>query len=147
MLLVKTRIGPSQVHGNGVFAEEFIPKGTVIWRFVQGFDEALTYSHFMELPNEERLSRMRCGYVSRFTGMVITAGDNYVCTNHSHQPNIGVSPNWEAPEGCDIALRDVQPGEELLFDYCWFGEDPCCRPEESRLPPLEKFAAIARRKL
>lgn len=139
MLLVKTHIGPSPVHGNGVFADQFIPKGTIIWRFSAGHDECLTYAEFEALPPGERMARIRCGYVSRFTGNVITAGDNYTCTNHSHHPNIGVSPVFEPPEGCDIALRDIQPGEELLFDYTWFGEDPCCRPEEGRLPAPETF--------
>ncbi len=38
MLLVKTKIGQSKIHGIGIFAEQFIPKGTVIWKFMSGFD-------------------------------------------------------------------------------------------------------------
>ena len=33
MLLVKTTLRPSEVHGLGLFADEFIPKGIAIWRF------------------------------------------------------------------------------------------------------------------
>jgi hypothetical protein len=33
MLLVRTTLRPSGVHGLGLFADEFIPKGFVIWRF------------------------------------------------------------------------------------------------------------------
>lgn len=37
MYLVKTRLGPSMIHGIGVFTEEFIPKGTIVlskpWEF------------------------------------------------------------------------------------------------------------------
>lgn len=34
MLLVKTRLGISSIHGIGLFADELIPKGTVTWRFM-----------------------------------------------------------------------------------------------------------------
>ncbi len=41
MLLVKTKIGQSNISGIGVFADEFIPKGTVIWRYQEGFDQMI----------------------------------------------------------------------------------------------------------
>jgi hypothetical protein len=40
MLLVKTVSKPSALHGTGLFADEFIPEGTVLWRFVVGKDNA-----------------------------------------------------------------------------------------------------------
>ena len=39
MLLVKTRLGASAIHGIGLFADEFIPKDTVTWRFTPGLDQ------------------------------------------------------------------------------------------------------------
>ena len=42
MLYVKTKIRLSKVHGIGLFADENIPKGTVIWRFTPGFDLKFT---------------------------------------------------------------------------------------------------------
>jgi hypothetical protein len=33
MLLVKTTIAPSPIHGIGLFADQFIPQGTRIWEF------------------------------------------------------------------------------------------------------------------
>ena len=38
MLLVKTYLDRSPIHGLGVFAAEFIRKGTRVWRFVESFD-------------------------------------------------------------------------------------------------------------
>ena len=50
MLLVKASAKPSALHGLGVFAVEFVPKGTPIWRFEPGFDRAFTPDHFAALP-------------------------------------------------------------------------------------------------
>ena len=50
MLLVKTRLAPSTIHGIGLFADEFIPKGTEVWKFVPGFDLALSVDEVESLP-------------------------------------------------------------------------------------------------
>ncbi len=42
MLLVKTHLGKSKINGIGLFADEFISKGKVIWKFTPGFDFVLT---------------------------------------------------------------------------------------------------------
>ena len=146
MILVKTRKAESSIHGSGVFAAEFIRKGTVIWRFEKGFDRAISWHDWQQLAPVDKNDWEKYGYVSRITGHVVRAGDDYVYVNHSHHPNVGVSPLIEAPEGFDIALCDIQPGEELTFDYLWFGEDPCCRPGEGRLPPLESFLPPPKRR-
>lgn len=38
MLLVKTKLGISFIHGIGLFAAQFIPKGTVTWEYSPYFD-------------------------------------------------------------------------------------------------------------
>lgn len=139
MLLVKTTRGPSKVHGIGLFAAERIPIGTTVWRYVAGHDMLLSREQFEALAPAEKLAWEKFAYVSRFSGMLVCSGDDYVFMNHSHKPNIVVAPFLEPPEGCDIAMRDIEAGEELLFDYTWFGEDPCCRPDQPRLPLLAAF--------
>ena len=42
MLYVKTKIGQSKIHGMGLFADQFIKKGTIIWKFTPGFDLKFT---------------------------------------------------------------------------------------------------------
>jgi uncharacterized protein len=54
MLLVKTYVDRSAIHGLGVFAAEFIRKGTKIWRFVEGFDRAYSPKEFARLPKAAR---------------------------------------------------------------------------------------------
>ena len=50
MMLVKTRVAPSGIHGNGLFAAEPIPAGTPIWRFAAGFDQEFTPAFWSGLP-------------------------------------------------------------------------------------------------
>ena len=38
MLTVLASAKPSPIHGVGLFADEFIPKGTIMWRFDPTFD-------------------------------------------------------------------------------------------------------------
>jgi hypothetical protein len=134
MLLIKTRTGKSTVHGTGLFAAERIPKGTIIWRYDRARDMRMTRHELSLMPERIRVEWDRFAYVSRFTGLIVRAGDDYGYINHSHEPNIEVSPRFERPEGCDMALREILAGEELFFDYTWFGEDPCCHPRDHRLP-------------
>ena len=59
MLLVKTYLDKSPIHGIGVFAAERIPKGTKIWRFVDGFDRCYTPKQFARLPKQRACSPAR----------------------------------------------------------------------------------------
>jgi hypothetical protein len=51
MLLVKAWVGPSKIHGFGLIAHEFIPKGTVVWKLVPGFDVILSNDELERLPS------------------------------------------------------------------------------------------------
>ena len=42
MLFVKTRVLPSRIHGLGLFADEDIPKDTILWKFTSEFDLKFT---------------------------------------------------------------------------------------------------------
>jgi hypothetical protein len=37
-LLINAKAGPSLVHGIGLIAQEFIPKGAKVWQFMPEFD-------------------------------------------------------------------------------------------------------------
>ena len=42
MLRVETKIGPSAIHGIGLFADQLITEGTVTWEFDPVFDAAFS---------------------------------------------------------------------------------------------------------
>ena len=89
MLLVKTRLGVSEIHGMGLFAEEFIPCGTL--------------HHY--------------SYLDAASGKYVFCLDNARFMNHSDAPTTVPLPGDTDPFGVDVAARDIQPGEELTCDY------------------------------
>src|SRR3989344_7740534 len=121
MLLVKTKIGLSKIHGIGLFADEFIPKGTVIWKYVPGFDLKFTKKEVDRLPEIAKDFIHFYDYESD-TGNCVLCVDNARFTNHSKNPNmvdneaIGVIVENTDGEGASIAFRDINPGEELTYD-------------------------------
>lgn len=116
MYLVKTYLDKSGIHGMGVFAGEDIPKGTIVWDFVEGVDQALTQEQF------DALSDTAKAYLDMYAfwdkGMIYKCGDHGSYTNHSEDPNTG---NWPEPDSMsEVALRDIKAGEEITSDYRTF---------------------------
>jgi len=134
MLLVKTKIGSSKIHGIGLFATEFIPKGTRSWRFDKSVDESFSKEEVDRLPEPKRseVLSLHFTYISKHTGRYINCGDNAKYVNHSNSPNILVYFEGEGRkdenEQC-IAGRDIQPGEEITNDYRELGEEGIDFPE------------------
>jgi hypothetical protein len=119
MLLVKACARPSGLHGLGVFAVEFVPKGTPIWRFEPGFDRAFTPEQFAALPELAQAHLRQHAYPDVPSGNWILSGDLTIFMNHSSPPNTGALPG--APEPVTtVALRDIAAGEELTCDYYAF---------------------------
>lgn len=117
--------------GYGVVAKEFIPKGTITWVrcsldriFSPAQVEALGPSYWPTIDkyafNDSRGDFVLCWDLARFV-------------NHSCEPTV-LSPGFDF----DIALRDIQPGEQLMCDYASLNLDnsfacacgsPSCRGE------------------
>ena len=123
MLLVKTRIGPSKIHGIGLFAEEFIEKGTVLWEFHEDLDQRYTMALVYSLPPTCRSQLMNYGYVNKKTGMLVMCMDDARFFNHSCEPNTTGMSDDNDGEGMTIASRDIEPCEEITCDYEEFDDD------------------------
>lgn len=117
MLLVKTKLGLSKIHGIGLFAAEFIPKGTITWKFIPGFDLEFSPHELAQLPPPSREQVLKYSYTHKKTGKYMLAGDDARFVNHSDAPNIVAGHSDIREEGTDIAARDIQEGEELTIDY------------------------------
>jgi hypothetical protein len=130
MLLVKTKIGPSQIHGMGLYADGFIPKGTAIWRFAKGLDMKLTQEELDALPSLAKECILHYCYHSDVDNMYVLCFDDARFFNHSSNPNVTSADLPDDPEGMEVALRDIQPGEELLCDCRDFDID-CVEGRES----------------
>ncbi|TSC68825.1 MAG: Nuclear protein SET [Parcubacteria group bacterium Gr01-1014_66] len=123
MLLVKTKIDQSSLHGIGLFADEFIAKGTAVWRFTPSLDIKLTEEKFMHLPKLARDVFIYYGYHTPADHTWILPFNDSRFFNHSRNPNVGSVEVPDDQEGIQIALRDIKKGEELLCDYREFDVD------------------------
>lgn len=118
MLLIRTRVGPSSIHGLGLFSTTPIPRGTPIWRLEPGFDQRLAPEQVDALPGPA------CDHVHWFAWwdcdrrVWVLSGDHACFMNHADVPNTGVAGG--APDGVTVALRDLAAGEELTCDYWAF---------------------------
>lgn len=117
MLLVKTYLAKSRIHGLGVFAGQFIRKGTKIWRFVEEFDRCYTPRQFARLPKEAKDFIRRYGY--RVNGEILLTLDHDRHVNHSENPNTCFK------NGYTIARRDIPKGAEITNDYREFDAALC----------------------
>ncbi|MEK7560251.1 MAG: SET domain-containing protein [Patescibacteria group bacterium] len=129
MLLVKTKLGPSKIHGIGLFADEFIPKNTPIWKFSPGLDIKLTERELAKLPQNAQYFIQHYCYHSIVDKKYVILFDDARFFNHSSNPNVISMDIPDDPEGMEIALRDIQPSEELLCDCREFDTD-CAEGKE-----------------
>jgi uncharacterized protein len=118
MLLVKTKTRVSEIHGIGLFADEFISKGTMTWKFLEGFDLRLPKSILNELSLSAKEQFLKYSYLDSSSGLYELCSDDARFFNHSETPNTG-----SITDVIDVALRDIQPGEELTCDYRTFDAD------------------------
>ena len=83
MLMVKTRLGPSDIAGIGLFADQDIPKGTVTWQFMSGYDLLLTHGEIDRLPEPARSNLRDHAYHDAASGLYILCVDNARFMNHA----------------------------------------------------------------
>ena len=116
MILVRTRVAPSAIHGMGLFAVDAIPIGTPIWRFEPGFDREFSAAQFAALPPEAQTHLRWFAFVNNATGGRVLSGDHACFMNHSPDPNTG-TPTGAILPIVTIARRDIAAGEELTCNY------------------------------
>ena len=107
---VQIEVRKSGVHGQGVYAAQFVPKGT---RIIEYMGERVSWEAAPD--DEDDPHTFNFGLEN---GEVINpevGGNDARWINHS------CDPNCETVEEDDRvfidAIRDIHPGEELLYDY------------------------------
>jgi SET domain-containing protein len=109
MLLVKTYLGKSRIHGIGVFADQFIRKDAKMWRFVYGFDRYYTRKRLAKLPKPAKDYIRLHGY--QWGNEILLSMDYDTFMNHSENPNTYFH------NGYVLARRNIRKGEEITNDY------------------------------
>ena len=115
-LTPKATVRPSPIHGRGLFAVEHITAGEIV---------AIKGGHILERSTRDRL-RPRLGPAEvqvaddLFIGPVTEDEREgaMIFSNHSCDPNIGVQGQIVF-----VALRDIEPGEELTHDWATTDDD------------------------
>src|ERR1700722_4154018 len=117
MLHVRTVLSPSRIHGFGVFADQYISKGAIIWTFEPKLDLSLPREQIRRLPALPRAYLKHFAYLSSRTNRYVLCFDNARYFNHSDMPNTRSTEKLLHSESVDIAVRNIFFGEELTTDY------------------------------
>lgn len=110
----KIEVRNSPINGLGVFAVEKIKRGEVIlvWN-----PKLLTDEEVGKLTDLERQKYL-----------YIEDGKTYLQQEPERYVNHSCDPNSYVKDRSDVALRDIQPGEEITSDY--FNQDSGLAPDE-----------------
>ncbi len=99
--------------GYGIFATALIPKGTITW-VRDELDRVIPASELAKFSEANKENLLKYTYRT-------PKGDYFFCwdltryVNHSFDPN-----SMLTALGFEIAIRDIQPGEEMTNDYGTF---------------------------
>jgi uncharacterized protein len=118
MFIIRTRVGPSTIHGTGVFACEDVTIGAPIWRYHPPFDQVLSADDIARLPDIGRDFLAIYAYRSKdLDGKTVLCGDHARFLNHSYDPNT------EEQLFLSIARKPIATDDEITCDYGAFCTD------------------------
>ncbi len=120
MLRVKTKVGISGIHGLGLFADQFIPKGTTTWEYDALVDVGFSKEILDGLNTLNKEYLLHFCYFDADLQKFVLCADSQRFINHSQDKtkiNIFSTPKK------DVASRDINIGEELLCDYNQFDSE------------------------
>jgi hypothetical protein len=116
MMLVRSYVAQSPIEGLGVYADQFIPAGTLIWKLNHNFIATFARGGLGDLPPHIR------EFVEKYSfpdfeneELLYVEIDNGKFMNHSEKPNTDFKAFSEGYAICDIA-----EGEEITCNYYEF---------------------------
>jgi SET domain-containing protein len=105
---IKVATNPNM--GLGLFTKEFIPKGAIVWEFIEGVDIKISKEKFDTLNMVQKEYFYKYAWVEE-DGCYYSSCDFTNFINHSYNPNLKI-------EGDIVySLFDIQEGEELFENY------------------------------
>ncbi|MBF9140032.1 SET domain-containing protein [Hymenobacter properus] len=110
--------------GFGVVAVKLIPKGTITWVF-DSLDEVFSPAALADMHPLQQAFLEKYSYRDH-NGDYVLCGDHSRFVNHSFRSSC-ISTAYN----CELAVRDILPGEELTDDYGYLNltEPFDCLPE------------------
>lgn len=110
--MVKTQIGPSKISGIGLFADQFIPEGTVVWKFQEGFDLLLSKEQIDKLSKPAQIQFYNYSYLDKKYNKYMLCSDDARFFNHSENFNCD-----ERIDDTTTATKNIEIGDELTVNY------------------------------
>jgi SET domain-containing protein len=125
--MLKVKIKNSGIHGLGLFADKFIPKGTIVWKRDFVLDISIPKKEVVYFDEVEKNSILHYSYLD-FNDNYVLCADDARFMNHSDNPNlesqlISGDPLSDISNWADIASKDIEIGEEITCDYTKFDLD------------------------
>jgi uncharacterized protein len=126
MLLVKTVVKQSVIAGVGLFADQDIKRGDIVWQFTPETCATFATEQFQVLidsfhKTEKQLIQyfLTYTYYQRCINSLIFCLDDGRFVNHSEHPNLASPLHLSRELGwqCSAALDDIKRGEELTENY------------------------------
>lgn len=116
MILVKTKISQSKINRIGLFADQFVKKGTKVWEFEPLLDLLLSKEEIskLSLPSQEQFYNY--AYLDKVRNKYLLCGDDARFFNHSDNPNC----DEKIDNNSTFAIKDILPDEELTINYSDF---------------------------
>ena len=118
MLRVKTKVRKSRIHGVGLFADQFIPKGAITWEYDSDFDIGYSERKIKKLSTFMKDYFFFYCYFDKKIKKFILCCDSQRFINHSKRYE-----NILSETRIDIAKRNIKKGEEMFCDYNKFDPD------------------------
>ena len=113
MIVVKTKLDKSLISGIGLFANQDILNGELIWKMTSISVFKITSEKYEELSQiEKKFIIEKDYYWLDDDGNYLIPIDDSRFVNHSNNPNI-----IETDENSCIASREIKQNEELTIDY------------------------------
>ncbi|MGE5392658.1 MAG: SET domain-containing protein [Candidatus Saccharibacteria bacterium] len=118
MIHIKYKLDRSELHGIGLFADEPLPKGALIYTESPVLDVNITGKQFEALSDKEQREIRWWGFKVPGEDLWHVDFDVSRFINHSYAPT--VTQDKDHKEAYLIATRDLEPGEELTQNYLEF---------------------------
>lgn len=113
MIIVKTKLDRSLISGMGLFADQDLLKGDLIWKMTSISSFQISPDKYKELSQLEKDFIIEKDYYwMDDEGNYLIPIDDSRFVNHSNNPNI-----IEQDKDHCIASRDIEKDEELTIDY------------------------------
>lgn len=118
MIHIAYKLKTSGLHGIGLFANEEIKKGQLIYTASPLLDLNITQEQFDSLDQREKDEVLWWGFFDAPSQKWHVDFDVSKFINHSTEASVTQDSNYD--EAYLVAVRNIHPGEELTQDYLEF---------------------------